>query len=31
VPRRVLDVDEALWTIAAERIDVVLGPATLYS
>jgi len=31
VPLRVFDVDEALRTIAAERIDVVPGPPTLYS
>ncbi|HUR15109.1 MAG TPA: FadD3 family acyl-CoA ligase [Mycobacteriales bacterium] len=31
VPLKVFDVDEALRTIAAERIDVVPGPPTLYS
>jgi acyl-CoA synthetase (AMP-forming)/AMP-acid ligase II len=31
VPLKVFDVDEALRTIVAERIDVVPGPPTLYS
>ncbi len=31
VPLKVFDVDEALHTIAVERIDVVPGPPTLYS
>jgi acyl-CoA synthetase (AMP-forming)/AMP-acid ligase II len=31
VPLKVFDVDEALRTIAVERIDVVPGPPTLYS
>jgi acyl-CoA synthetase (AMP-forming)/AMP-acid ligase II len=31
VPLKVFDVDDALRTIAAERIDVVPGPPTLYS